>query len=82
MNAEAEALGCENTHFVNPTGLHDPQHYTSAWDMYLIASEALKYPDFLPICDSIKEVIPATNLSSERVLRTTNYLLDTWRALG
>ena len=82
MNAKAQALGCENTHFVNPTGLHDSQHYTSAWDLYLIASEALKYPDFLPICDSIKEVIPATNLSSERVLRTTNYLLDTWRALG
>ena len=33
MNAKAQALGCENTHFVNPTGLHDPQHYTSAWDM-------------------------------------------------
>ena len=82
MNAEAQALGCENTHFVNPTGLHDPQHYTSAWDLSLIATEALKYPDFLAICDSIKEIIPATNLSPERVLRTTNYLLDTWRALG
>ena len=82
MNAEAQALGCENTHFVNPTGLHDPQPYTSAWDLSLIATEALKYPDFLTICDSIKEIIPATNLSSERVLRTTNYLLDTWRALG
>ena len=82
MNAKAQALGCENTHFVNPTGLHDPQHYTSAWDLSLIATEALKYPDFLAICDSIKEIIPATNLSSERVLRTTNYLLDTWRALG
>ena len=82
MNTEAQALGCENTHFVNPTGLHDPQHYTSAWDLSLIATEALKYPDFLTICDSIKEIIPATNLSSERVLRTTNYLLDTWRALG
>lgn len=82
MNAEAQALGCENTHFVNPTGLHAPQHYTSAWDLSLIATEALKYPDFLTICDSIKEIIPATNLSSERVLRTTNYLLDTWRALG
>ena len=82
MNTEAQALGCENTHFVNPTGLHDPQHYTSAWDLSLIATEALKYPDFLTICDSIKAIIPATNLSSERVLRTTNYLLDTWRALG
>ncbi len=82
MNAEAAALGCENTHFVNPTGLHDPQHYTSAWDLYLITAEALKHEDFLAICDSIKEIIPATNLSSERVLRTTNYLLDTWQALG
>ena len=36
MNAKAADLGCENTHFVNPNGLHDPQHYTSAWDMYLI----------------------------------------------
>ena len=37
MNAKAEALGCKNTHFVNPHGIHDSQHYTSAWDMYLIA---------------------------------------------
>ena len=82
MNAEAAALGCENTHFMNPTGLHDPQHYTSAWDLYLITTEALKHEDFLAICDTIKAVIPATNLSDQRTLRTTNYLLDTWRALG
>lgn len=82
MNAEAQALGCENTHFVNPTGLHDPQHYTSAWDLWLITQEALKHEDFLAICDTIKSIIPATNLSPERTLRTTNYLLDTWRALG
>ena len=82
MNAEAAALGCENTHFVNPTGLHDPQHYTSAWDLWLITQEALKHEDFLAICDTIKSIIPATNLSPERTLRTTNYLLDTWRALG
>ena len=82
MNAEAAVLGCENTHFVNPTGLHDPQHYTSAWDLWLITQEALKHEDFLAICDTIKSIIPATNLSPERTLRTTNYLLDTWRALG
>ena len=82
MNAEAAVLGCENTHFVNPTGLHDPQHYTSAWDLWLITQEALKHEDFLAICDTIKSIIPATNLSPDRTLRTTNYLLDTWRALG
>ena len=41
MNAKAKALGCENTHFVNPSGLHDPDHYTSAWDLYLITKAAL-----------------------------------------
>ena len=43
MNEKAEELGCENTHFVNPNGLHDPQHYTSAWDMYLITRAAMEY---------------------------------------
>ena len=41
MNEKAAELGCENTHFVNPNGLHDPQHYTSAWDMYLITAAAM-----------------------------------------
>lgn len=67
MNAKAKALGCENTHFVNPSGLHDPDHYTSAWDLYLITKAAMQYPEFMEICDSAKAVIPATNLSkSER----------------
>ena len=66
MNAKAKALGCENTHFVNTTGLHDSQHYTSAWDLYLITAEALKHDDFLRICDMKSATIPATNLSEER----------------
>ena len=82
MNAKAQALGCENTHFVNPTGLHDSQHYTSAWDLYLITAEALKHDDFLRICDMKSATIPATNLSEERVLHSTNYLISNWRALG
>ena len=36
MNGRATELGCKNTHFMNPNGLHDPSHYTSAWDLYLI----------------------------------------------
>ena len=46
MNAEAKRLGCVDTHFVNPSGLHDNDHYTSAYDLYLIFNECLKYDQF------------------------------------
>ncbi|MDY5611865.1 D-alanyl-D-alanine carboxypeptidase family protein [Dysosmobacter sp.] len=82
MNAKAAALGCENTHFVNPNGLHDPQHYTSAWDMYLITRAAMEYPDFMTICDTAAYTVPATNISGERKLYTTNHLLSNWRVIG
>lgn len=82
MNQRAQALGCANTHFVNATGLHDSQHYTSAWDLYLITKEALTHSDFLTICDTADIVLPATNLSDQRHLYTTNYLLSNWRAIG
>ena len=38
MNERAEEMGCNDTHFVNPNGLHDPQHYTSAYDLAVISS--------------------------------------------
>lgn len=82
MNAKAKALGCANTHFVNPHGIHDSQHYTSAWDMYLITREALKHEQFMTICDTPTAVIPATNLSPARTLRTTNYLIGSWYTRG
>lgn len=82
MNAKAEELGCENTHFANPNGLHDPQHYTSAWDMYLITRAAMEYEDFMTICDTASYTVPATNMSEERKLYTTNHLLSNWRVIG
>ncbi len=82
MNEKAAALGCENTHFVNTTGLHDSQHYTSAWDLYLITKEAQTHEDFMRICDTATVSIPATNLSEARTLHTTNFLIDTWRSRG
>ena len=82
MNARAKELGCENTHFANPNGLHDPQHYTSAWDIYLITRAAMEHPAFMTICDTPDVVIPATNLSEERHLYTTNHLLSNWRVIG
>ncbi len=49
MNAKAEELGCEDTHFVNPHGLHDPDHYTTVSDLYLIAKEAMSKEVFREI---------------------------------
>ena len=42
MNREAERLGMKNTHFMNPTGLPDPQHYSTAHDIYLLASAIIR----------------------------------------
>lgn len=82
MNAKAAELNCENTHFVNPHGLHDSQHYTTAWDLYLITKAAMEYEDFLRIADTGDITLPATNLSGERGLHSTNYLISVWRSRG
>lgn len=49
MNDEAAALGATNTHFVNPHGLSDDNHYTTAYDLYLMFNEVIKYPEFCQI---------------------------------
>lgn len=46
MNEEAAFIGATNTHFVNPHGLHDRNHYTTAYDLFLIFQECLKYDKF------------------------------------
>ena len=49
MNLYAEQLGCTGTHFTNPHGLQDPDHYTTAYDIYLMLNEAYHYPIFTQI---------------------------------
>ena len=49
MNQEAKNLGATQSHFVTPNGLHDDNHYTTVYDMYLITSAAVKNSDFLEI---------------------------------
>ncbi len=49
MNKEAAELGATNCHFVNPHGLHDENHYVTAYDLYLIFNEAMKYEKFSEI---------------------------------
>lgn len=55
MNQEAARLGMKNTHFVNSTGLPDPQHYTTAYDLSVLASAIIRdFPEYYPLY-SIKE---------------------------
>lgn len=49
MNAKAKELFATNTNFVTPNGLHDENHYTTAYDLYLIFNECIKYEEFVEI---------------------------------
>ena len=79
MNSKAQALGCTDTHFANPDGLHDDNHYTTAADMAKIARAAMQYFDFRNIVDCAHIKIPPTNMSPERYFINTNGLLSTMR---
>ena len=57
MNEKCKALGCENTSFVNVHGLDDPNHYSTAKDMSLIASELLKHEDILKYTSIYEEYL-------------------------
>ena len=65
MNARAEELGCVNTHFANPHGLYQEDHYTCAHDMALIAAAAYQNPVFRKIVTTREYTIPETNLTEE-----------------
>ena len=49
MNEEARNLGMTGTHFMNPHGLHDENHYTTAYDIYLMLNTAYKYQEFYDV---------------------------------
>lgn len=66
MNERAAQIGCTNTHFANPNGLHDDNHYTSCHDMALIMMEAIKNNTFLTINSTEYYEIPPTNKQPER----------------
>lgn len=65
MNDKAAELGCVNTHFVNPHGLHDENHYTCAHDMALIAQAAYANPLFRKITKTVEYKIPKTKYMKE-----------------
>lgn len=65
MTQRAKELGCLDTNFVTPNGLHDPNHYTTAYDMALIAKEVLKFDKFREIMSTTYYVLPPTNKQPE-----------------
>lgn len=76
MNARAKELGCKNTNFVNPCGLHDDNHYTTAYDLSLIFDAALQLPDFVEIAGSATWELPATNMQEARTIESTDELTN------
>ena len=76
-NNRAKELGCENLHFVNTNGMHDENHYCSAYDLYLIAKECRKYDIFNEIVKTKNFTLPATEVypRNDRTFQNTNELL-------
>lgn len=75
MNTKAQELGCTDTHFANPHGFHDPNHYTNCYDMSLIARAAIQNPDFNQIWGTVSHNIPPTNKNVERYLHHKDKML-------
>ena len=65
MNAKAKELGCTDTHFANPSGLNNPEHYTSTYDMALIARAAFLNPTFEEIDSTTYYKLPPNSINPE-----------------
>lgn len=70
MNKTAKNIGCENTHFTNPNGMHDDNHYTTAYDMLQITKLALSNETIRKAAGTTKYKMAATNKSDARVMKT------------
>lgn len=77
MNKKAQEIGCKNTHFVNPNGIHNDNHYTTAYDLYLMASYAMKNETFRQYVSTTSYTLPITNKypNLDRYCVTTNDML-------
>lgn len=70
MNARAEELGCSGTHFANPSGLQDEDHYTTAYDIYLMFNEAMKIQEFRDIINTPSYEASWTGADGQTVTKT------------
>lgn len=78
MTQRAAELGCENTVYATPHGLPSPGHHTTAWDLALIAREAMKHPVFREIVSTQRAALPWANHPYDRVLNNKNKLLSAY----
>ncbi|WP_284037579.1 D-alanyl-D-alanine carboxypeptidase family protein [Neobacillus sp. 114] len=70
MNQQAEEVGANHSHFMNPTGLHHPEHYSTAEDLALISKAVMKHKDF-------QEIVNLQNFTNPLLTyQNTNKLLD------
>ena len=82
MNAKAAELGCLDTHFCNPHGLFEEEHYTTCHDMALIARAAYQNENFRIITGTARYTIPPTNKHDEPTpLTNHNEMLYPWQTL-
>ena len=80
MNQKAADLGCTNTHFVNPHGLHDENHYTSAHDMALIMKAALQNENFVRISGTPNFELHPTNKHDEiTYMKNHHYMIGPYK---
>ena len=83
MNAYAKELGLESTHFTNPHGLYDEEHYTTAADLGIIAAETLRNETLRRIVATKKATIPHDGVADTRLLVNHNKLLKSYEgAIG
>ncbi|WP_297212307.1 D-alanyl-D-alanine carboxypeptidase family protein [uncultured Flavonifractor sp.] len=83
MNQRAVELGMTGTHFANTHGYHDDNHYTTAYDVYLMSKQAMQHETFRTIVASLNYTMPATNMHpEERIVRSTNALISNFRVWG
>ena len=76
MNSTAQLYGCMNTHFANPHGYHDDNHYSTARDLALIAQQAMQNDLFREIAAATTWSIPKTNMQRARTITTkSEYML-------
>ena len=75
MNKKVEELGLKNTHFTNPSGMHNENHYSTAYDLAIIMKYCMKDSTFRNLSTLKYCTIPTTNKYDVRVFNTTNELL-------
>ena len=80
MNQRALELGATNTHFVNPHGLSHEEHYTTAYDLYLIFNAVAKYDLFLQVINTASYTVEYTTAdgtyTSKEILTTNKFLSE------